>query len=92
MIPSVICEEVLRRLDAAEQEHSMRVLLAVESGSRAWGFASTDCGYVVRFIYLRPRDVYLSVALEEQRDVIKYAIVDEFDLNGWGIRKALRLL
>lgn len=65
--------------------------MAIESGSRAWGFASPNSDYDVRFIYLRDRDWYLSVDLEEKRDVIEYPIVDEIDLNGWDARKALRL-
>ena len=69
----------------------MRVLLAVESGSRAWGFESLNSDYDARFIYAHPQHWYLSVGLEEQRDVIEYPIVDDIDLNGWDIRKALRL-
>ena len=76
---------------AAEEEHGVRVLLAVESGSRAWGFESTNSDYDARFIYANTHDWYLSVGLEEQRDVIEYPIVDDIDLNGWDIRKALRL-
>lgn len=71
------CEEV---------EH----LIAVESGSRAWGFPSPDSDYDVRFIYMRPRNRYLSLATD--RDVIDRPIVDDFDVNGWDIRKALQLL
>ncbi len=78
-------------MHAAEEEHGVRVLLAVESGSRAWGFASPNSDYDARFIYVHPRDWYLSVGLEEQRDVIEYPIVDDIDLNGWDLRKALRL-
>jgi len=81
----------MRRLAAAEAEHDVRILLAVESGSRAWGFASPNSDYDVRFIYAHPTDWYLAVDLEERRDVIEYKIVDEIDLNGWDIRKALRL-
>ena len=84
-------EEVLRRLAVAEREHDVRILLAVESGSRAWGFASPDSDYDARFIYVHRRDWYLAVGLEEQRDVIEYPIVDELDVNGWDLRKALRL-
>lgn len=69
----------------------MRVLLAVESGSRAWGFASPNSDYDARFIYAHPKDWYVSVGLEEQRDVIEYPIVDDIDINGWDLRKALRL-
>ncbi|MGL5004656.1 MAG: nucleotidyltransferase domain-containing protein, partial [Casimicrobium sp.] len=62
-----------------------------ESGSRAWGFASPNSDYDARFIYIHPRDWYLSIDLEDKRDVIEYKIVDDIDLNGWDIRKALRL-
>lgn len=91
MIPTEVRTEILRRMDAAEEEHGVRVLLAVESGSRAWGFASPNSDYDARFIYAHRLDWYLSVGLEEQRDVIEYPIVDEIDLNGWDVRKALRL-
>ena len=73
----------------AEEEHGVRILLAVESGSRAWGFESPNSDFDARFIYVHPRDWYLSI--EEQRDVIEYPIIDDIDLNGWDLRKALRL-
>lgn len=91
MIDPSIRQEILRRLSFAEKEHGVRVLLAIESGSRAWGFASPDSDYDVRFIYAHDADWYLRVDLEEQRDVIEYDIVDDIDLNGWDVRKALRL-
>lgn len=91
MIPIAVHQEILRRLESAAREHAVRILLAVESGSRAWGFASENSDYDVRFIYAHPRDWYVAVDLEERRDVIEYPIVDDIDLNGWDVRKALRL-
>lgn len=91
MIPEPVRLDILDRLKRAEAEHDVKVLLAVESGSRAWGFASPNSDYDARFIYVNRRDWYLSVSLEEQRDVIEYPIVDEIDINGWDLRKALRL-
>lgn len=91
MIPHDKQQEIRKRLRTAEQEHEVRVLLAVESGSRAWGFASPNSDYDGRFIYVHRPDWYLSVSLEEQRDVIEYPIVDDMDVNGWDLRKALRL-
>lgn len=83
--------EILHRLKRAEQEHDVRILYAIESGSRAWGFHSPDSDYDVRFVYIRAQDWYLSIDVEERRDVIEYPIVDEIDINGWDLRKALRL-
>ncbi len=82
--------EIGTRLAAIEAAHDVRLLLAVESGSRAWGFPSPDSDYDVRFVYVRRRDWYLS--LVPGRDVIETPIVDAIDLNGWDIRKALGLL
>ena len=90
-IPPDIHAEIMARIAHTEREEGVRILLAVESGSRAWGFASPNSDYDVRFIYARPGDTYLAVDLEEQRDVIEYEITDDIDLNGWDVRKALRL-
>ena len=83
-------ELILQKLKEIEKEHNIRILLAVESGSRAWGFASPDSDYDVRFIYVRPKVDYLR--LDEVRDVIELPINDELDINGWDLQKTLRLL
>jgi predicted nucleotidyltransferase len=62
----------------------------VESGSRAWGFASPDSDYDVRFIYVRPKEFYLR--LDKTRDVIEWQLDETLDINGWDIQKALILL
>ena len=49
-------ELILRKLKQIEKDYNVKILLAVESGSRAWGFASPDSDYDVRFIYARPKD------------------------------------
>jgi uncharacterized protein len=56
----------------------------------AWGFHSPDSDYDARFIYVRPEDDYLS--LWPSRDVIETPIEGLFDVNGWDIGKALRLM
>jgi hypothetical protein len=77
-------------LRSVAEEENATVLLAVESGSRAWGFPSPDSDYDCRFIYMRPRDAYL--ALYAPRDVIEFPIEAALDVNGWDLAKALRLL
>nr|WP_281261204.1 nucleotidyltransferase domain-containing protein [Desmospora activa] len=76
-------------LTRMENEEGVTILYAAESGSRAWGFASADSDYDVRFIYKRPVRDY--VRLSVSRDVIERPIVDDLDVNGWDIVKALRL-
>ena len=78
-----------RRLSAIERDFGVEIFYACESGSRAWEFASPDSDYDVRFLYRHPRDWYLS--LTEQRDVIETPIEGVYDVNGWDLRKALRL-
>lgn len=83
-------ERITGQLTEIERRHGVVILYACESGSRGWGFASRDSDYDVRFIYHHPRDWYLSV--EDKRDVIELPMNDELDINGWDLRKALRLL
>lgn len=85
-------DEIRDRLCAIEREESVRIFYACESGSRAWGFPSANSDYDVRFLYIREPEYYLSIDVEDRRDVIELPIVDEFDINGWDLRKALKLL
>ncbi len=73
--------ESLRRIEA---EESVRILYACESGSRAWGFPSADSDYDVRFLYVRSRDWYLAVDLEERRDVIERPAEGALDVMAAG--------
>jgi uncharacterized protein len=89
-IPEAARTRVLADLERIEGDENVRILFAVESGSRAWGFPSPDSDYDARFLYAQTPDWYLS--LEPGRDVIELPILDDFDINGWDIRKALLLL
>lgn len=84
-------EEIIKlKLKEIEQTENIKVLFAVESGSRAWGFASPDSDYDVRFVYVRPKEFYLK--LEKRRDVIELPINDLLDINGWDLDKTLKLM
>ncbi|MCY3875968.1 MAG: DUF429 domain-containing protein [Rhodobacteraceae bacterium] len=90
VIPPEVRRRIRDKLSEIERQESVRILLAVESGSRAWGFPSPDSDFDVRFLYARPRDWYLSI--DRRRDVIECPTEDMLDINGWDIRKALGLL
>lgn len=90
-------EGILHEIAYIERGYDVRVLFACESGSRAWGFASENSDYDIRFVYVRPISEYL--LLEEPKDVIQWRISAEnsgmdndFDSSGWDLRKFLRLL
>jgi predicted nucleotidyltransferase len=83
-------DRILNQLRQIEASHDVRILFACESGSRAWGFASVDSDWDVRFLYVRRVEHYL--AIYPPRDVIEVPISDELDVSGWDLQKALRLL
>ena len=81
---------IRQKLTEIEKQESIKIIFAVESGSRAWGFSSPDSDYDVRFIYVRPAEYYLK--LERTRDVIEWQLDETLDINGWDFQKTLRLL
>lgn len=89
IIPEEIRQGIEKRLAGIERRDGVTVLYACESGSRAWDFASSNSDFDVRFLYVRPRDEYLS--LWPRRDVIETPIDGVYDVNGWDLRKALQL-
>ena len=88
-IPADIQARINSRLDEVAVAEGVRIFFAVESGSRAWGFASPDSDFDIRFIYVRRVDDYLG--LVPPRDVIEPTELDKLDVSGWDLRKALLL-
>jgi len=89
MDPGIV-GQIDARLARVEVEQNATILLAVESGSRAWGFPSPDSDYDCRFLFVRSVDDYLSPW--PSRDVIETPLDKIFDVNGWELGKALKLL
>lgn len=85
---SDVKRSILQKLRETEQNFEVKIPLAVESGSRGWGFASPDSDYDCRFIYVHKKDWYLSV--REKKDIIEYEADAVFDVNGWDLKKALQ--
>lgn len=83
----IIFKEIEHKLDEIEEKENVKILHAVESGSRAWGFASPDSDYDVRFIYVRKKEDYLRIDMP--RDVIEWQLDEVLDINGWDLKKAL---
>jgi len=81
--------EIRGKLTEIEAEDGVVILYACESGSRAWGFESTDSDYDVRFIYVRPTRFYLSI--QRPRNVIERPISEGLDASGWDLPKTLEL-
>lgn len=77
------------KLAEIEREFKVRVIYACESGSRAWGFASPDSDYDVRFVYVRQSEDYL--LLNPPRDTIEYELNEIYDISGWDVKKLLQL-
>lgn len=86
MVPDIEAE-----LDRVEREHDVRIAFAIESGSRAWGFASDDSDFDVRFVYAHPEAWHLSIDAATKRDVIENPIDEALDVSGWNLVKALNL-
>ena len=90
---------VEKELTIIEELYNVKILFACESGSRAWGFESSDSDYDIRYIYVRPLGQYLSTfPLEEHIDAIfhKQTLPDgaeiDLDLAGWDISKTVKLI
>src|SRR6516225_8450283 len=91
--PEMDAEKVARidaMLDGIVAQHRVFLPLAVESGSRAWGFASPDSDYDCRFVFVRRAIDHITPWTT--RDVIELPLEGELDANGWNLRKALQLL
>ena len=89
-VPAEAAEAIQERLRAIRRDHGVAIPLAIESGSRAWGFPSPDSDFDCRFIFVRSWNDYLSPWA--RRDVIELPLEGDYDVNGWELGKALKLM
>lgn len=83
-----------------EKEKDIKILFAVENGSRAWRMNSKDSDYDVRFVFVRPLKDYIQI--NPAKDVINTAFDKEgnpcpakgalIDISGFDIFKYTKLL
>lgn len=90
MIDKTHLEKIQEHLKDIELQHEIRILHAIESGSRAWGFPSPDSDYDVRFIYVQKTECYLS--LDNEKEQLEYYPDSEMDIIGWDLKKYLKLV
>lgn len=88
--PTVVAK-VLRDL---EEEHGIRIMHAVECGSRAWGYSSAASDIDIRFVYVQlPWAKPLESALDTIRHQCSAAAAGqsfELDLLGFELRKCVQ--
>ena len=85
-----IKQNIIQKLHDAEDSHGIKIIHAIESGSRGWGFAAKDADYDCRFLYVRPRDWYLSI--QTRTEFIEYANDEVYDIRGYDISRALKYI
>lgn len=94
-------DKILDALRHIEREENITILVAVEAGSRAWGFESPDSDFDVRYVYVRQSEAYMEI--DQRRDVIDHYHKQPYiagtrfddpllDITGWDVRKALQLM
>jgi len=85
-----IKNQIMQKLYETEKTHQVKILLAIESGSRGWGFAAENADYDCRFIYVHNKDWYLSVL--DKPDFIEYPVDEVFDIKGYDVSRALKYI
>jgi len=81
-------KKIKKYLEQIEEEKEIKILLACETGSRAWGFPSPDSDYDIRIIYVHRNNWYLSV--NEQKDTIDIMLENnDLDISGWELKSHL---
>lgn len=75
-------------LQSIEKEYDVRILLAVDFGSRAWGVESKDSDWDLRIVYVHKPKWYKK---DGQHDVIEHVYENCIDVLGWDVKKALTL-
>jgi len=81
-------KEILKIIKETEKRYKVKILWAIESGSRAWGFASRDSDYDIRGMHIGRLDNYIGMYKSpKQINLTK----NNLDLESWDIKKFAEL-
>ena len=86
MNPTIV-NNIKQTLNELETEKQIHILMAIESGSRGWGFPSSDSDYDCRFVYAQSLEKYLTIG--EVTDHISLPVDEIYDVDGWDLKKLL---
>jgi len=87
---TAIKESIIDKLRHIEQTYEVKIIHAIESGSRGWGFAAANADYDCRFIYVHKVERYLSVL--EMDEFIEYELDETYDIKGYDLKRVLRYI
>ncbi len=87
-------EKIISYCQQIEEEHKVKILFAVESGSRLWRMSSKDSDYDVRFVFVQPVENYLSVKNDVATNLVVNRTFEDglIDISGFDIFKYCKLL
>ena len=85
-----ITQSIIGKLKEIEAAYEVTIPLAIESGSRGWGFAAANADYDCRFIYVQKPERYLSVS--EVDEFIEFELNETFDIKGYDLKRALKYI
>lgn len=93
-------DKIQNILKQIEKDNNIKIIFAIENGSRSWGMASKDSDFDVRFVFQRRLTDY--IVLNPAKDVINIAFDKDLnlcdaqgsliDMSGFDIYKYLKLL
>jgi len=82
-------KQILDKIKELEKKYNVKIIWAIESGSRAWKFASKDSDYDIRCMHISNKEDYLG--LDETKKQINY-MKGDLDIESWDIKKFASLM
>lgn len=83
-------KDFFTKVDSLANKNDVDVLSSTLIGSRSWGYSDSNSDYDVRFVYKRGLSDYIGI--EEKNDTITPAIEDGYDIQGYDVRKFIKLI
>jgi len=93
----VVKKCIEKKLEKLEIDKDIKIIFAIESGSRIWGFSSADSDYDVRFVYIHEyKESYYDLFKKPQPQIedkwLHRGTNSDVDVVGWELKKFLNLL